>query len=151
MDDSDSIITQSAAETEAVGKEFGYYVIRPENINPIRIFLLYGNLGSGKTTFVRGFAGGLGISERILSPTYIFIRQYPVPGTGRILYHIDLYRAKSVQEQEGLGLDDVIAGSGAIILIEWAEYLRIKISEKHTDIRFSVSAGGTHILKIEQR
>lgn len=76
---------------------------------------LYGNLGSGKTTFVQGLAKGLGIKKRILSPTFIMMRQY-----GNF-YHVDLYRAENEKGIEGLGLSEIWSDHANIIAIEWPE------------------------------
>ncbi len=59
-----------------------------------RVFALTGELGAGKTIFVQGFAKGLGIKEKMISPTFVLIRQYKIPETKKILYHIDLYRTE---------------------------------------------------------
>lgn len=85
------------------------------------IIALIGDLGSGKTTFVQGIALGLGITERVLSPTFIFIRQHTIPNCERVLYHIDLYRVEDYQNMNQLGLDEIIANPNNITLIEWAE------------------------------
>ncbi len=79
---------------------------------------LTGDLGAGKTTFVQGFAKALGIKEKIISPTFVLIRQHQIPKTQKILYHIDLYR---LEDFTGLGLEEIIHNPDNLILIEWAE------------------------------
>lgn len=102
---------------------------------PARIFSLEGELGSGKTTFVQGFAQGFGIKEKVISPTFVLIRQHKVPKTNLMLYHIDLYRIEQIGE---LGLKEILSNKNNIVLIEWAEKLKelpkgaIKISIKKT-------------------
>ena len=83
---------------------------------------LKGELGAGKTTFVQGFAKGLGVSEKyyITSPTFNIINQYPV--NSLTLCHLDLYRLASVEELEYTGFDDLI-DNNHILIIEWPELL----------------------------
>lgn len=85
------------------------------------IFALTGELGAGKTVFVQGFAQGLGIKEKIISPTFVLIRQHRIPNTTKILYHIDLYRLDEVKSLEELGLGEILSDPNNIVLIEWAE------------------------------
>ena len=79
------------------------------------VVLLSGEMGAGKTVFVKGVAKGLGIKDEILSPTYAYMNDYD----GK-LYHYDCYRLKNGAQAESLGLTDYFGGSG-VCLIEWAE------------------------------
>lgn len=87
------------------------------------IICLSGDLGSGKTVFVQGFAQSLGIKEPIISPSFVLIKQYPIPYHHGTLYHIDLYRLEDNQLRE-LGLDELWSEKQNIILIEWADKLK---------------------------
>ena len=81
------------------------------------IFLLDGNLGSGKTCLTQGIAWGLGVKEHAFSPSFIIVREYQ----GRLpLYHIDLYRLDHIEEIINLALEEYLYGNG-ICVIEWAE------------------------------
>lgn len=82
------------------------------------VFYLYGPLGAGKTTLVRGFMRGMGYSAAVKSPTYTLIEPYEV-GT-RHLYHLDLYRVRAAAELDYLGLRE-LQDSNAVILVEWPE------------------------------
>lgn len=86
---------------------------------------LVGDLGAGKTTFVQGLADGLNIKERLISPTFILLREYR-RASGVNLYHVDLYRLETVTETEleGLGILDFAKDKRNVILIEWAEKAR---------------------------
>ena len=86
------------------------------------VIALIGELGSGKTTFAQGFAAGLGIKEKIISPTFVLIRQHRIPKTEKTLYHIDLYRIE--EDFSKLGLKEILENPNNIILIEWAEKLK---------------------------
>lgn len=89
--------------------------------NKGNVFALSGNLGAGKTTFVQGFAKGSGIKEKIISPTFVLIRQHQIPSTTKALYHIDLYR---LDKMDHLGLEEIWSDPNNIVLIEWAEKLK---------------------------
>lgn len=88
------------------------------------IFALTGELGAGKTIFVQGFAKGLGIKEKIISPTFVLIRQHKIPGTTKVLYHIDLYRLENTTNLKELGLGEIWSNPGNYVLIEWAEKIK---------------------------
>ena len=132
MDSNVSIITKSAKETQDYGQTVA------DSLKPPAIFCLYGELGSGKTTFTQGFAKGLGISTRLLSPTFIIVRRYSLPNPTIFLYHIDLYRIKNEHDLDGLGLREIFSDPNAIILIEWAERLESLLPVQRTDIQFGV-------------
>ena len=107
-----AIVTASEGETEAVGERLA------GTVAPGDVILLHGELGAGKTAFVRGLARGLGATEDdVSSPTFTLIQEYR---GGRLpLFHVDLYRLDS-REVDDLGLDELISGQ-AVVAIEWAE------------------------------
>lgn len=107
------IITESPQKTKEFAKDFARDLKTP------KVLALYGNLGSGKTTFIQGLAEGLGINRRILSPTFVFIRRYSF-GEDLKFYHVDLYRLDSDRDVEAIGLKEILEES-AIIAIEWPE------------------------------
>lgn len=123
------IITKSDKETQKLGFEFSKKITHPA------VICLYGNLGSGKTTFTKGFAKGLGIKERIISPTFMLVRQHK--GKDKIIfYHVDLYRLNSKQEIKNLGLDEVFEDKNGIVVVEWAERIKDEKPKKRWDICF---------------
>ncbi len=105
-------ISESARQT----KEFGERLAK--RLKKGDIVCLSGELGSGKTTFVKGLARGLGIKEKeVKSPSFVLAREYQ----GKIpLYHLDFYRLKSSLELESFGFSEYLDGSG-IVVIEWPE------------------------------
>lgn len=106
-------ITHGEAETMAVARELA------ERLSPGAVVLLYGDLGAGKTVFVRGLAEGLGVRpEDVSSPSFTLIQEYA--GTTP-LYHVDLYRLMPA-DAEDLGLEELMAGNG-VVAIEWADRL----------------------------
>lgn len=84
------------------------------------VVALVGNLGAGKTTFTQGFADGLGIKDKIISPTFVLMRQHQIPDTKKILYHLDLYRLEELKDIKQLAINE-LASDENIILVEWAE------------------------------
>lgn len=104
-------ITNSDAQTQKIGKELA------KSLKSKSLLLLTGDLGSGKTTFVKGLAKGLGIKKRINSPTFVLVKNY-----GKILNHIDLYRLDNEEQIKSLGIESLIKDS-QITVIEWAEKL----------------------------
>lgn len=93
---------------------------------------LYGELGAGKTVFVKGLAKGLGIEDVIKSPTFVLMRSY----SGRMkLHHIDLYRIK--REEEFSPFEEALMDEG-ITAIEWAERAEELLPEKRIDVKFKI-------------
>lgn len=91
------------------------------------VIALTGELGAGKTTFVQGFAKALGIKDKIISPTFVLIRQHKF--NKRILYHIDLYRLEGKIDIKQLGIEELF-NSNNIIIIEWAEKIEKDLPKK---------------------
>jgi tRNA threonylcarbamoyladenosine biosynthesis protein TsaE len=122
--------TNSFKETQKLGRDFAKTLEKGD------IVCLYGNLGSGKTTFTQGLAQGLGIKNRIISPTFIIVRSYEL-GAMSSFYHIDLYRMENEKDIEGLGIEEILDSKSSIAAIEWAEKLKDKSPKKRIDIEFS--------------
>lgn len=119
------LITKSAKETRELGTKLA------KEYQNGAILALMGDLGAGKTTFAAGFAKGLGIKSKLISPTYILIREYQLYSQSYAkLYHIDLYRLENQQQILDLGLKDIFDNPKNIVLIEWAEKL-INLPRKH--------------------
>ena len=129
------ITTKSAQETQNLGASIGHSLIKNARLrqdfggqsrgNTATILTLSGELGSGKTTFTQGLALGLGIKNRILSPTFILSREYPLNNILFIkLIHIDLYRGEKLEDFASLGLDEIFANPANLVVIEWPERLR---------------------------
>ncbi len=87
------------------------------------VIALIGELGAGKTTFVKGFAKGLGITDQIISPTFVLMRQHKIPNSNNTLYHLDLYRLEGTINTRSIGLNELFHDPHALILIEWADRL----------------------------
>jgi len=139
MDKHKTIITKSPQETQKVGEELAHD--RP------KIICLYGELGSGKTTFVQGFARGLGLTTRLLSPTFIIVRRYELPKEN-FFYHIDLYRMSSMEDLEQLGLSEIFSDPHARVVVEWAERLGKLLPKDRMDIHFTSLSNERHKIVI---
>jgi len=110
---------------------------------PGMIICLDGELGSGKTLFVKGFAKSLGIEENITSPTFNIVKEY---NSGELpLYHMDVYRLED--GDESIGFDDYFKNEG-ICIIEWAELIEDSLPEERLDIKFKVIDEDTRIIKL---
>lgn len=105
-------VSHSPADTEALGERWG------RAAQSGLVLALSGDLGAGKTQFVRGLARGLGISSRVHSPTFTLVNEY---GGGRLkLFHLDLYRLETREQLAGAGVEEFLSPDG-VSVIEWAE------------------------------
>jgi len=128
-------ITNNFEETQRLGEEFARSLLANSQGETFgRVIALYGDLGSGKTTFVQGLARGLGIKNRIISPTFLMVRSYKLEAMS--FYHIDLYRVENERDLEGLGIEEIINDRNNIVVIEWAEKLKEYLPKKRIDIHF---------------
>lgn len=105
------LFTSGEAETEALGEQLA------ANLKGGEVLALYGDMGAGKTAFVRGLGRGLGVGERVTSPTYTIVNEY----FGRLpLYHFDMYRLGGSEELYNIGWEDYLA-KGGVCAVEWAQ------------------------------
>jgi len=121
-------ITHSADETVALGRRIAL------TLKDSRIVILRGGLGAGKTTLVKGIAEGLQAAsqEDVTSPTFTLIHEFHGPEVN--LYHVDLYRIETERELATLGLDELFAGEGNLVLLEWGEKFPRLLKERDTEI-----------------
>ena len=91
------------------------------------VVALEGDLGAGKTTFIKGLARGLGLTRRITSPTFLMVRRYELPadsGEFKNLYHIDAYRMHSARDLKVTGGAEALRGKKNIVAVEWADRIK---------------------------
>jgi tRNA threonylcarbamoyladenosine biosynthesis protein TsaE len=126
------VISHSPAETEALGEKFG----RVAKLG--LVLALSGDLGAGKTRFVKGLARGLGVMARVHSPTFTLVNEY---GGGRLkLFHLDLFRLETSAQILSAGIGEFLSPNG-VTVIEWAERL--------ADGRWQMADGKIKKMKIE--
>ena len=127
-----TFISHSPAETESLGENWGRVA------QPGLVIALSGDLGAGKTQFVRGFARGLGVTTRVHSPTFTLVNEY---SGGRLkLFHLDLYRLETPAQIHSAGIEEFLQPDG-VAVIEWAERLQ--------DGRWKMEDGKTRKVNIE--
>ena len=147
MDNNTSITTTDPEETQKFAARLAATLKKEKGSTTIpTVVCLYGDLGSGKTTFVQGFARELGIQNRLLSPTFIIVRRYQIPQSESLLYHVDLYRTKTSYDIENLGFLEILEDPQGYVLIEWAEKLGSLLPQKRTDIHFVTNQDDTHTI-----
>jgi tRNA threonylcarbamoyladenosine biosynthesis protein TsaE len=143
-----TFITNSPEETQKLGCDFARTLLAgSQGESLLNVIALYGDLGSGKTTFTQGLAKGLGIKGRIISPTFIIVRQYNLKSqisklkttsvNLKSFCHVDLYRIEVERDLEGLGIEEILNNENNFIVIEWAEKLKNYLPKKRIDIKFS--------------
>jgi tRNA threonylcarbamoyladenosine biosynthesis protein TsaE len=130
-------ISNSAEETVALGRTYGRDARRGD------VFALRGDLGAGKTQFVKGFVAGLGSKADVTSPTFVLVHEY---GDGRLpLYHFDFYRVESCEALSRLGFDDYIFGDG-VSVIEWADRYSALIPSQAKWLSFELRDENTRVI-----
>ena len=132
-----TFISNSPAETEAFGRQLA------EDLHVGSVLALEGDLGSGKTSFVKGLVAGLGGRADVTSPTFTIVHEYR---GGRVpVYHFDFFRIENEQSAERLGLDDYFFGDG-VSVIEWADRFPQFIPEQARWILFEIKSENTRVI-----
>ena len=143
-------ISSSAVQTKKLGRALAGKILKTKLGKKAFIIDLEGELGSGKTAFLQGFAKGLGVKENITSPTFVILKRFRINSPGSSLcvrknssskfknfYHIDCYRIKGVKEIINLGLKEIIAEPKNIVAIEWAERVGRIMPKNSVRIKFN--------------
>jgi len=141
------ILTKNERETMKIGEMIGNFLISGKSKK--RILALEGELGGGKTTFLKGLAKGLGIKENILSPTFILIRRFNIQNSKfKNFYHIDCYRIKERKEILKLGLKKILRDSKNIVAIEWANKIKSILPKETIFLNFKILTKKERLIEI---
>ncbi len=140
----DSFTTHSAQETIAWARQFALTLKAGD------VICLYGDLGAGKTTFVKGIAEGLGLSkeEHVTSPTFVIMHRYAcrIP-----LYHFDCYRMLSPEDLTAVGFEDFIHSGGGIACVEWPEKAGNLIPAEHISVYLEHQGEDTRKIHVDRK
>ncbi len=118
-------LSYSVSQTKNLAKRLARKILKISLRKKAIIIALEGELGSGKTTFLQGFAQGLGIKNKILSPTFVIMKKFQVPSSKfQWFYHIDCYRIKKPKEILDLGFKKNITNLQNIVAVEWADKIQ---------------------------
>lgn len=135
-----TFISNSPAETEEFAERFA------NGIGPGSVLALKGDLGAGKTQFVKGFVAGLGSDAVVASPTFTIVHEYP---GGRLpVYHFDFFRLEDRQSVARLGLDDYFFGEG-VSVIEWADRFPDCVPQRARWINFEINSENARAITVE--
>lgn len=135
-------VSSSADETIRFAKNFA------RRLKPGAVIALIGPLGSGKTTFIKGVAAGLGLKnvDDVKSPTFVLMHIYP---TRTPLYHFDLYRLENEKEIETLDLDEYLGNSKAVSCVEWAEKAPGFIPQEAFRVRLAIEGENQRRIRMD--
>ena len=127
------VITNSPEETEAVGFELAKML--KDNLTLPSFVALYGDLGVGKTAFVRGFTKVFSPAALVRSPTFALVNEYP-SNSGRRVFHFDMYRITDENDLYSIGYYDYL-DDGSICLVEWSENIPYAIPDEHIRVEIT--------------
>ncbi len=131
------IISCHPSETKEAGKELALKILSSPGKG--RILVLRGGLGAGKTTFLQGFARGLNIKRRILSPTFVIFNRFKLKSPHfKNFYHFDCYRIENFKEVEALGFKEIVSDSKNIVAVEWPEKIKKILPERVIELEFKI-------------
>ena len=137
--------TRSVAGTLAIAQTIAEILSAP------RVVVLRGELGAGKTTLVKGWvtALGAGAEEDVTSPTFTLVHEYAGPRAK--VYHLDLYRLETERELATLGLDEMAAGPGALVLVEWGEKFSAVLERADAEVWITALEADERSLEVRWR
>ena len=112
------------------------------------VFAFHGQMGAGKTTFIKAICEELGVEDVINSPTFAIINEYRSETTGELIYHFDFYRINKLSEAEDIGTEDYFY-SGALCFIEWPEKIEELLPEEVMTVRIAVGDDEERTIEID--
>lgn len=130
-------LSTSSSQTQALGQQMAKEILKSPLQKGAMVIGLKGDLGGGKTTFLKGFARGLGLKKKILSPTFIIMRRFTISNSRfKNFYHIDCYRIKKPKEILDLGFQEIITDPQNIVCVEWADRIQKIMPKRAILIKF---------------
>ena len=130
-------LAKGTSETKRLGQKLAQKILSASIKKRTFVVALEGDLGGGKTTFLQGFAKGLGIRQKILSPTFVIMRKFRIKNSKFAhFYHFDCYRVNAPKEILDIGFRKIVAGPGNIVAIEWADRIKRIIPKEAIFIDF---------------
>ena len=143
----EKFVTKNFRETQKFGEKFAKDVLSLSQKKTAVAIALSGNLGAGKTTFLQGFAKGLGIKEKILSPTFVIMKRFKIKKGN--FYHIDCYRINNPKNILELDFEKIISDSKNIVAIEWPEKIKKLLPKKSVMIRYKLIDKNTREIELK--
>lgn len=139
--------TKNPKETQKWGEDLAREILSSIPKKSAVVLGLQGDLGSGKTTFLQGFAKGLGVTENVLSPTFVIMKKFQIPQNKKVpknsrpsvlryFYHFDCYRLNEPEEILQLGFEEIITDPKNIVAIEWPEKIAKILPRSSMQINF---------------
>jgi len=144
----EKLISSFPYETRKIAQDFAKEVLKTRFEKAILISL-EGELGSGKTTFVKAFAFALGVKNRVTSPSFVLMKRYPLSHSFfKNLYHIDCYRVEKEQEIKNLGWEKIIEDKRNIVVVEWGDKIKNILPQRTIRILLKFRPGGKREIEI---
>src|SRR6056297_1491552 len=143
------IVTNNVKETQKIGQKIGQIIKNISlNLDTALVISLEGDLGGGKTSFMQGFARGLSLDQKILSPTFIICRQYELSESSfESLYHCDYYRLDQEENKE-VGFDSFFSNPKNLVVVEWGNKIKPMIPEQSLTIKFDFKEKEKRVITI---
>ena len=120
-----------------------------EQIGNRKIFAINGNMGAGKTTFIKAICETMGVTQTVNSPTFSIVNEYQT-ANGQIIFHFDCYRIEKIQEAIEIGVEEYLY-SGNLCFIEWAENIVSLLPDDLVNVEIQEQEDGTRIVRINDK
>ena len=144
--------TKNESETQEVGWNLARKIDQSGKKDDAVVVALDGVLGTGKTTFTKGFARGLGIKQDITSPTFVLMKVYELEDKNfDNLVHIDAYRLENHEDLKPLGIEEMLSNPENIILIEWSDRVKDIIPDEAIGINFNHISESKRSIQVNEK
>lgn len=132
------VTTNNPKETRVLAKSLAESILKEKPKKDALVIAFLGDLGTGKTTFIKSFIRTLGVKKRVTSPTFLISRRFGLPKASNYenVFHVDAYRIAETKELKEVGIDKAIKDPNNIVLIEWADRVKNILPKGTIWIRF---------------